>query len=1138
MKKILAFINFILLFSALIAQDTLTIQTFEFSDITKRRGWYEFPEPNQNWEKILMEYTIKCDPQTTADGFACGEWDYTTYTNVYNYTGELDSVIVEHPEYIVHGLDPLTFSYHENQVYDTYQSWQVSAILNATNSESEFQISNGSELLDFVFNASSNSSISQFIVTSSEAISSGLSAGDIERMTLEIPSIGDPIDQLKISMANSSESEFDDELLEEDFTTVFSGPFTGMMGENSFQFIAPFNWDGSSNIVIQLEFDGTLESVDYGITGSETGSNLGIHKMTDNGFYKMEQGTYINVPAEAFNDLDSAITISLWHYGDPDLMPMNSWMFEGVNENNDRVLNVHCPWGNGQVYWDAGQSGGYDRINKQAADVQYEGQWNHWVFTKNVETGEMKMYLNGNQWHSGSNKNRTMDGIVSFKIGTNKNAVSTGDFPGFLDEFAIWKKELSSTTISEWMNKTIDENHPDYDDLLVYYSFDDPLSTTTLDQSGNGNHGNTYGMPIQHFGNNRTLILDLNLAVTQLRPNFTFYQGDYDVTIDSILVEQTIEVVPTSFQVYSDTTLLPGLTDVIYGWEREYGYTYNPEGEVIDSTFYGSLSSVENDVLSYWNSFELVETIQLANYVTPYGIGLNLGSDGWTYILDVTDYEHYLTDSVDIRAHNTQELLDLKFHFIEGTPARDLISSQIIWSGEWFLEAISENGVLPPQDVQLNPLAAQYKIKTRATGHGFGSGINCSEFCQTWHFINVNGNNAYQWLNWTECADNPIIDQGGTWIYDRAGWCPGAFADTYDYDITPFVNQGEVNTIEYGISPVSIPDGSFRIAFQLFEYGDINFETDAEVTEVLAPSNADPYNRFNPICGNAIVEIGNRGANDLTSADLIYNINGGSELTFNWTGDLAFGERELVTLPINDPSWWGPTNKFEVRIENPNGTTDDYMNNNHYTSTFNSTPMFPDSLEIRFNTNSVPSESSWKIFDELGNIVFQKSFNQANVTHRDTIHLNPGCYRFLVEDSGDDGLSFFANNDGSGYVRIRDVYESTTLVNFNPNFGKFIDYQFTIGYTTGIPEYAEDTYIYVYPNPATHELNIEMDGFIENQISVMLYNSTGKVVNQKILTNTFDLMNHTLDVSHHPKGFYYLQIASGTTYKTKKIILH
>ena len=65
--------------------DTTVVQTLEFSDITKRRGWYVFPSDTNTYSKILMYYTLKCDAATTQDGYACGEWDYTTYTNLYQH---------------------------------------------------------------------------------------------------------------------------------------------------------------------------------------------------------------------------------------------------------------------------------------------------------------------------------------------------------------------------------------------------------------------------------------------------------------------------------------------------------------------------------------------------------------------------------------------------------------------------------------------------------------------------------------------------------------------------------------------------------------------------------------------------------------------------------------------------------------------------------------------------------------------------------------------------------------------------------------------------------------------------------------------------------------------------------------------
>ena len=67
-----------------IAQDTTIVQTLDFSDITKRRGWFTFPK-DTTYEKVLMYYTLKCDATTTQDAHLCGEWDYTTYTNLYHH---------------------------------------------------------------------------------------------------------------------------------------------------------------------------------------------------------------------------------------------------------------------------------------------------------------------------------------------------------------------------------------------------------------------------------------------------------------------------------------------------------------------------------------------------------------------------------------------------------------------------------------------------------------------------------------------------------------------------------------------------------------------------------------------------------------------------------------------------------------------------------------------------------------------------------------------------------------------------------------------------------------------------------------------------------------------------------------------
>ena len=62
---------------------------------------------------------------------------------------------------------------------------------------------------------------------------------------------------------------------------------------------------------------------------------------------------------------------------------------------------------------------------------------------------------------------------------------------------------------------------------------------------------------------------------------------------------------------------------------------------------------------------------------------------------------------------------------------------------------------------------------------------------------------------------------------------------------------------------------------------------------------------MNPICGNPLVEIRNRGSEFLTSATIQYGVEGGELSTYEWTGAMDFFESSLVELPA--PNWSGLT---------------------------------------------------------------------------------------------------------------------------------------------------------------------------------------------------------------------------------------
>ena len=145
-----------------------------------------------------------------------------------------------------------------------------------------------------------------------------------------------------------------------------------------------------------------------------------------------------------------------------------------------------------------------------------------------------------------------------------------------------------------------------------------------------------------------------------------------------------------------------------------------------------------------------------------------------------------------------------------------------------------------------------------------------------------------------ECADNALYPQGGTWIYDRAGWCPGAVVDTKNFELTPLVEGQDEFSVDYDIT--YDPDGNYRFEGQVVAYGAPNMSYDVEISQILAPSDDKLESRWNPICESPKVRIRNNGSETLTSCVFSYGVSGGAQVTYEWTGELGFLETKNQLL--------------------------------------------------------------------------------------------------------------------------------------------------------------------------------------------------------------------------------------------------
>lgn len=1060
------------------------------------RRWFQFPESDSDVEyrKVLMYHKLKCFDQGTAGGlgYACGEWDYLTYSYLFDHTGELDSTVYTHPYYKINNqefeTDTLIFSPVNGAPHDTYNTEYsrinldiVGEVTTTINSETE-------QVPDLT--SATNARRLTFTITAQELSTMGVVPGlPIKRIGWNVESFQSDLLTLKVSQG------------EGEWQQVYAYPveitdFLELDLEGD-----EMVWDSESDLHFDLLLDGVV-----GVSSDAVSSPSFVEAFdTDGGYVTFDGLDKISIDPDLFTDLNNEVTIECLLKGDADYLPANTTIFEAVNFSGQREINVHMPWSNSRIYWDAGYDGGYDRIDQAALENDYEGVWVHWAFVKNASTGVMKMVRNGVVWHEGMDKDNSFGNIAKMFLGSGNNDVYS--YRGDVENFRVWSTALDESTISEWMFKSDTEGHPSSEDLIVDFDF-------------NGENGTSENVNGDYFGNAgrydftaSELFLDGYVPGGEdlaYRPAFELTQGPEEsfVAVAEYLTVETIQLIPpvslSSWEVQGNGVVLQ---NVEYGWPaNQLEVVYNQLGDTISySTISGEILAIENNQLEYFGEpFEVVDRYELGRYITPYGINLSLGDDGWTWVYDVTDYLPLLRDSVELECGNWQELLDLKFAFIEGTPPRDVKRVEAFWNGTYYLNTWDDQ--VMSHEYSPEPGEEMFRLVTRASGHGFGTGNNCGEFCYNIHSVLVDSTAIWSWEIMQECADNPLYPQGGTWIYDRAAWCPGAPVATQRFELTPYVSADETFDVEYDIT--HDPYGNYRMEGQIISYSSPNMSHDVELMDILAPNNRKTLSRWNPVCEDPIVEIRNNGYEPLVSCTFTYGVSGEDPSTYVFTPNtpMEFLETRSVSLPYDAPVYTVGDDEdllqFDVSVELSNGLDEEVTNGSAH-SAFRRPPTWAyndlddNRIIVWVKTNNVPSETSIVLNNSEGAVAWTRSYSEANTIHRDTIELNEGCYRFTVNDSGDDGLSFWANNDGGGYARFKKVAGGNFTM-LEDDFGKSISYAFRFE-TNLFTEHEEilvhdeTTSLDVFPNPTNGIVRAKLTGFNSN-VHWSLNNTLGQTV--------------------------------------------
>ncbi len=186
-----------------------------------------------------------------------------------------------------------------------------------------------------------------------------------------------------------------------------------------------------------------------GFTGSlingpaYTGSNKGAIIFDGSNDYAL-------IPSSSLVSSSQA-TFALWNFGNS--LAGTTFVLYFENSSGIRTFAVSLPWGT-VIYFDAGNGSGdtgqYDRTFKSATEAEFLG-WQYWVFTKNSTAGTMRIYRNGELWHSATGKNAPVGASATGSLGR-----GAGGFyhNGRIGMAKLYSRELSAAEVRENYNAT------------------------------------------------------------------------------------------------------------------------------------------------------------------------------------------------------------------------------------------------------------------------------------------------------------------------------------------------------------------------------------------------------------------------------------------------------------------------------------------------------------------------------------------------------------------------------------------------------------------------------------------------------------------------------------------------------------
>jgi hypothetical protein len=310
--------------------------------------------------------------------------------------------------------------------------------------------------------------------------------------------------------------------------------------------------------------------------------------------------------------------------------------------------------------------------------------------------------------------------------------------------------------------------------------------------------------------------------------------------------------------------------------------------------------------------------------------------------------------------------------------------------------------------------------------------------------------------------------------------------------------------------------------------------------DIISPNTATRYTRDNPICGRPKIRFRNDGAQVLSGLTIHYGIVGGPSATHQWLGNLAsLATTEAVLPGFNNGQPWPGDGHFWVALSSPNGLPDENPHNDTLMVPFQAAAVLPAVFSIDMYTNLGGNETRWYLYDEGGALIQSRTTGVAQTQYVDEITLDDGCYELLVTDQSGDGLSFFANNDGTGWLRINNIV-GTQLYDFEPNFGNEFRFRFVVdelaNSTTEQTLNNTPASLHVLPNPNTGDFRARIALPTTQAADVDVLDLTGRV----LWSTHFEAVQATtvpVSLQGIPAGVYVVRLRTTSTTLVQRLVV-